>query len=86
MTKVAQRPSTPMADMLTISGERHEETKGKSHRELHYGSFRRTVTLPTGTKAEDPTASYTDGALEVRVPVKSEEPPATVMIPVTQAE
>ena len=74
------------SDMLTISGERHEETKDKNHRELHYGSFRRAVPLPAGTQAEDVTASYTDGVLEVRAPVKSEEPPASVMIPVTRAE
>ena len=74
------------SDVLTISGERHEETKDKNHREFHYGSFRRTVPLPVGTRAEDVTASYTDGVLEVRVPVKSKDAPASVTIPVTRAE
>lgn len=47
---------------------------------------RRTVPLPTGTKVEDVTASYTDGVLEVRVPIKSKDAPASVTIPVTRAE
>jgi len=71
-------------DMLTISGERREEVKEKNHRELHYGSFRRTVPLPPGTKVEDVTASYTDGVLEVRVPLGAPAPPST-KIPVTRA-
>lgn len=71
-------------DMLTISGSRREEIKEKNHRELHYGSFRRTVPLPPGTKAEDVSASYTDGLLEVRVPLGAPEPPS-IKIPVTRA-
>ena len=73
-------------DMLTISGERREETKDKNHRELHYGSFRRTVPLPSGSRPEDVTASYTEGVLEVRVPVKAEEsaPPARLKITHTE--
>ncbi|MGH3332536.1 MAG: Hsp20/alpha crystallin family protein [Nocardioidaceae bacterium] len=72
-------------DMLTISGERHEEIKDKNHREFHYGSFRRTVPVPPGTKAEDVKASYSDGVLEVRVPTTTEEPAAT-RIPVQRAK
>ena len=71
-------------DTLTISGERREEIKEKNHRELHYGSFRRTVPLPPGTKVEDVKASYTDGVLEVRVPLGAPEPPGT-KIPVSRA-
>lgn len=72
-------------DMLTISGERREEIKEKNHRELHYGSFRRTIPLPPGTKPEDVKASYADGVLEVRVPTQGEEP-ASTKIPVTRAD
>lgn len=72
-------------DMLTISGERREEVKEKNHRELHYGSFRRVVPLPPGTKVEDVKASYTDGVLEVRVPLGAPEPPPSTKIPVTRA-
>lgn len=72
-------------DMLTIRGERREETKDKSHREFHYGSFRRTITLPKGASADKITASYTDGVLEVRVPTTAEEIPS-VKVPVRRAE
>jgi HSP20 family molecular chaperone IbpA len=72
-------------DMLTITGERREETKEKSRREFHYGSFRRTVSLPKGADPEKITASYTDGVLEVRVPTTAEETPS-MRIPVQRAE
>jgi HSP20 family protein len=72
-------------DMLTIRGERREETKEKNRREFHYGSFRRTVSLPKGTDADKITASYNDGVLEVRVPTTTEVAP-TVRIPVQRAE
>jgi HSP20 family molecular chaperone IbpA len=68
-------------DMLTISGERREETKDKNHREFHYGAFRRTVSLPSGAKADEVTARYNDGVLEVRVPV-SGEVASSVRIPI----
>jgi HSP20 family protein len=71
-------------DMLTISGERREEVKDKNHRELHYGSFRRTLALPPGTKPEDVKASYADGVLEVRVPMAVGEP-TTTKVPVQRA-
>jgi HSP20 family protein len=72
-------------DMLTISGERREEVKEKNHRELHYGSFRRTIPMPPGTKPDDVVASYEDGVLEVRVPMGGPEPPST-KIPVTRGK
>lgn len=63
-----------MADgKLTISArrEQREETKTDDsfRSEFRYGSFRRTRTVPPGTKLEDVEATYEDGILEVRVPV-----------------
>jgi HSP20 family molecular chaperone IbpA len=75
---------TVEGDMLTIHGERREETKEKNHREFHYGSFRRTVSLPKGAKADEITASYDDGVLQVRVPIEHPETPS-VRIPVQRA-
>ena len=72
-------------DRLTISGERREEEKDKNRRELHYGSFTRTVTLPPGARADAITASYTDGVLEVRVPTEAKTSSA-VTVPVTRPE
>ncbi len=72
-------------DLLTISGERREEHKEKGRRELHYGSFSRTIPLPTGTEVEDIKASYVDGVLELRVPMKGQKTEAR-KVPVQRAE
>lgn len=71
-------------DVLTIRGERRSEEKDKHHRELHYGTFERSITLPRGTKTDDITAAYTDGVLELRVPMEG-EPQTRRTIPVQRA-
>ena len=76
---------TVSEDVLTIRGERREEQKDRNHHEFHYGSFERSVRLPRGTKVEDIKAAYADGVLELRVPVKGEEPTA-LRIPVQRSE
>jgi HSP20 family protein len=72
-------------DVLTISGERREEVKERNRQELHYGSFRRSVTLPGDAREKDISASYADGVLEVRVPF-DEDQDRTRRIPVRRAE
>jgi HSP20 family protein len=59
--------------------ERSEEELPEGFRtEFHYGSLRRSIRLPEGASADDITASYTDGILEVRVPAPDEvDKPAT---------
>ena len=61
--------------VLRIRAERREEHKSedkKSFRsEFRYGSFARTITLPAGASEDDVKATYTDGILEVRVPIDS---------------
>ena len=58
---------------LTISGERKSETEEKKDNvyrcERSYGSFSRAVPLPEGAKLEDVKATFTDGVLEVSVPL-----------------
>ena len=50
--------------------ERSEDKQGDSYRtEFRYGSFERRLRLPEGTTDADVKASYTDGILEVRVPL-----------------
>lgn len=71
-------------DMLVITGERREEMREKNRREFHYGSFRRSISLPRNAQPDRITASYTDGVLEVRVPTGGEERPAT-RIPVQRS-
>ena len=62
--------------VLTISGERKEEKeeKGKMfHRvERHYGSFSRSVTLPSTVAEDKVDAQYHDGVLTVTLQ-KTEE-------------
>jgi HSP20 family protein len=58
---------------LHLRADRRSETKTedtKGYRtEFWYGSFERTLRLPTGATEADVTATYTDGILEVRVPI-----------------
>jgi len=66
---------------LAISGERKSESEEKKERfyrcEREYGSFYRAVPLPDGVKVEDIKATFTDGVLEVSVPLPA-KPEATV--------
>jgi HSP20 family protein len=63
-------------DLLQIRAERREEeekTERDFHRrELRYGSFARSVPLPEGVDDASITATYKDGILEVRAPVRAE--------------
>lgn len=70
---------------LTIRGERREEKKEKNRQEFQYGSFSRRIPLPADVDATDISATYTDGVLEVRVPVKTSAPDAQ-KIPVTRSD
>ncbi len=53
--------------VLTVSGERRAETETEGHREVRYGRFSRSVTLPADVAADAITADYTSGVLTVRV-------------------
>jgi HSP20 family protein len=55
---------------LTIHGQRHEEQKERYRTEFRYGSFTRSITLPTGANEDDVTAVYDNGILEVAVGLK----------------
>ena len=58
--------------LLTIRGERKmdKEVKDKnvSRREVFYGSFERTVAVPSSLKAEEVKAKVHDGVLEITLP------------------
>lgn len=58
-------------DQLVVRGERRddrsEQRRGVSLREVRYGSFRRSFTLPAHVSADAISASYDAGVLSVRV-------------------
>jgi HSP20 family protein len=58
---------------LAIFGERKREAEEKGEDfyrcEREYGSFSRAVPLPEGVKLEDVKATFSDGVLEVSVPM-----------------
>jgi HSP20 family protein len=66
--------------VLTVEGERkHETEEEKNHwyrKERTYGAFRRTVPLPEGVDPREVKATFTNGVLEVTVPVRAVTRPA----------
>lgn len=71
-------------DVLTISGERQEEKQDRHRHEFHYGAFSRSVHLPPNARVDDVTAAYTDGVLELRVPMDGAAPEAK-KVPIQRA-
>jgi HSP20 family protein len=73
---------------LSLRAERHSETKTEDKKgyrsEFRYGSFARSVRLPAGASPSDVKATYTDGILEVRIPIDSADAEAH-KIPVTRS-
>jgi HSP20 family protein len=73
-------------DVLTLKGEKKEEKEVKEknyHRiERSYGSFQRSISLPTGTKADKAKATYKDGILSVTIPKAEEAKPKQIKIDV----
>ena len=71
---------------LMLSGERTKETKEEKddvyREEREYGSFCRTVPLPKGVKADDVKATFTNGVLEVSVPLPAAAPSNGRKIPI----
>jgi len=70
---------------LQLRAERrseHKDDKGRTHSEFRYGAFARTLPLPSNVNADDITASYRDGILEVRVPLPPESKPEARRVPV----
>ena len=56
-------------DVLTVRGERKQEHEAKAYREVAYGRFERHIRVPEGTDAEKIAARYTNGVLEITVPL-----------------
>jgi HSP20 family protein len=70
--------------LLTIQGERQftqESAEQQFHRvERRYGSFRRSITLPSQVQADAIEASFENGVLEVVVPKAEEAKPKKISV------
>ncbi len=62
---------------LTIHAERRQEDDGPYRSEFRYGSLTRLFRLPAKVDANDVTARYEKGVLEVSVPVLEVKPEGT---------
>jgi HSP20 family protein len=58
---------------LVIKGERKaekdEKEKDYTYREISYGSFERRFMIPKGVRTDDLKAAFTNGILEISVPI-----------------
>lgn len=64
-------------DTVAISGERKEEKEVKEedyyHKETHYGSFARSITLPTQVIGDKANADMKNGVLTITIPKVEEK-------------
>lgn len=71
---------------LTLKGERNEESKKKEkgyfYTERRYGSFQRSVQLPSEVDSEKIVANYKDGVLEVVIPKSEKAKPKQIRVEV----
>ncbi|MDE2469125.1 MAG: Hsp20/alpha crystallin family protein [Bradyrhizobium sp.] len=74
-------------DVLTVKGEKNEEkeekTKDRYVSERRYGSFRRSVQLPSGVDGGKIEANYKSGVLTVTLPKTAEAEKKQTVIPIT---
>jgi HSP20 family protein len=79
-----------VGDTLTIKGERKAETEVKEEDyyccERSYGSFSRSITIPSNVDANKIEASYDDGVLEVNLPKAPEIKPKKVTVAAKKKE
>ena len=71
-------------DTLTISGEMKAETEVKEEdffcQERRYGSFSRTIELPSDLKTDKAEAVFEDGILTLTIPKAEEIKPKTIKV------
>ncbi len=73
------------SDVLTISGERKrngEEKRDVLRSERFYGNFTRSFSLPENIDKSGISADYSNGLLEVTLPLKPEEKPKQIDVKV----
>lgn len=71
-------------NQLVITAERLEERDEREsnylHRERRYGRFQRAFALPAGVQADQATAEFRDGVLEIRMPAPRRAKPRSLQI------
>lgn len=70
-------------DTLTIAAERRSESHEGGRSEVRYGTFSRTLHLPSSHSNDEIAASYNDGVLEVRIPMATDAS-APVRVPIAR--
>jgi HSP20 family protein len=75
---------TVTGETLTLRGEfkQEDEQKESSYhiRESRYGSFERSVLLPTDVKADKAKADFENGILTITIPIAEEVKPKSITI------
>lgn len=75
--------------VLTISAKRETKSKetkdGTIRSEFHYGSFVRQVRMPKSADLDALTASYHDGVIEIRVPMRAEQVPSSRKVAISRS-
>ena len=71
-------------DTLTVKGETREETDNKEKayhiREQRWGSFERTITLPTAVRSDKAQAEFENGILNIRLPKAEDVKARTITV------
>ena len=75
---------TVTGETLTLRGEFKQENEQKESsyhiRESRFGSFERSILLPTDVKADKAKADFEDGILTITMPIAEEVKPKSIMI------
>lgn len=81
---------TVVDDTLRVRATRQEKSehqdKDRCRSEFHHGSFARILPMPKGCREDDTVTACTDGALEIRAPVREAGEQAGTKIPVTRRD
>jgi HSP20 family molecular chaperone IbpA len=66
--------------VLTIRAERREEKQTRYRSEFRYGSFERSIRLPSNADEQAAKASYDRGILSITVPLRAQPEPRRIEI------
>jgi HSP20 family protein len=79
-----------MGDMLIVEGEKEAETevkkKGYSYSETSYGSFSRSLAIPSIVDSEKISANFDKGVLEIDLPKSAKVKPQKVSVSAKKKE